>query len=102
MLSSVRTLQPMISQLALLFCHRVCDMHGTEVDVVCVPWVTLNGDIIGHYCPLLSMVNDQYMSSSNLNKIAAHNHYHPEWTQHRLCLSQTQETTANGQFFTVT
>lgn len=72
----------MISQPALLFfSHRVCNMHGTGVDVVCVPWVTCNRDIIGHYCPLLSMVNDQYMSSSNLNKIAAYNHCHPEWTR---------------------
>lgn len=31
------------------------------------------------------------MSSSNLNKIAAHNHHHPEWTQHRLCLFQRQD-----------
>lgn len=37
----------------------MCNMHATEVDVVCVPWVTLNRDIIGHYRPLLSMVNDQ-------------------------------------------
>ncbi len=34
-------------------------MHSIEVDVVCVPRVTLNRDIIGHYCPLLSMVSDQ-------------------------------------------
>lgn len=39
------------------------------------------------------------MSSSYLNKIAAHNHPHPEWTPHRSCPSQRQETTANGQFF---
>lgn len=42
---------------------RVCATHRTEVDVVCVcvcaPWVMLNRDIIGHYCPLQSMVNDQ-------------------------------------------
>lgn len=50
----------MTSELALpFFSHRVCNMHGTEVDVVCAPRVTLNRDIIGHYCPLLSMVNDQ-------------------------------------------
>lgn len=55
----------------------VC-VTSTEVDVVCVPWVALNRDIIGHYSPLLSMVNDQYMSCSYPNKIAAHNRSHPE------------------------
>lgn len=86
---------------SIAFSHRVCNVHCTNVDVVCVPWVTLNGDIIGHYCPLLSVVNDWYMSTSNL-KIAAHNHYHPDWARHRLRLSQTQETTANCRFSTVT
>lgn len=57
----------------------------------CVPWVMLNKDITGHYCPLLSMVNGQYMSSSYLNKIPANNHYHPEWTRHWLCLEDRKQ-----------
>lgn len=35
---------------SIAFSHRVCNIRGTEVNVVCVPWVTLNGDIIAHYC----------------------------------------------------
>lgn len=42
----------MISELALFFCSSltVCVTCGTEVHVVCVPWLMLNRDIIGHYC----------------------------------------------------
>lgn len=40
--------------------YTVCVSRTAQnVDVGCVPWVTLNRDMIGHYCPLLSMVNDQ-------------------------------------------
>lgn len=90
----------LISELALLLFpplsfHRVCYVHGTEVDVVCVPWVTLNRDIIGHYCPLPLMVNDQICRAVILTRSQPHNHYRPpEWTRHRLSPSQRQETTA--------
>lgn len=95
----------MISELraSIAFPHRVrvsvCRIHGTEVDVACVPWVALNRDNIGHYCPLLSMVNDQYMSCSYLNKIAAHSCYRPEWTHHWLYLRLRQEAAANGHSY---
>lgn len=41
-----------------------------NVDEGCVPWVTLNRDMIGHYCPLLSLVHYQ-ICPANLNEIAA-------------------------------